>query len=862
MYFPCLLKQKIRKYPYFCGLLLFLAVTFAPPEAIASGGRGLVYTGPVLAYVGPGAGFAFLAGAMALVVTIIALIFGVLLWPFRLIYRLLTWKRTPRKKKIKRAVIVGLDGLDPAIVRRLFSEDRLPNLKRLKNQGTFAELDTTYPAMSPVAWSSFATGTKPCKHGIFDFFEPDPSTYLPVLSSAQISPPRRHLKVGGFKIPLGKPGVRFLRRSQSFWKILAKYRVPCSILRVPITFPPEKFAGTLLSAMCTPDLLGTQGTYTLFTSHRPSMSSDVPDNNSSEIPGKDPSENPSENPNKKSTESADSPDVAEGEVRGEVKGKGKDEGGSEGRTKLLKEEDGLFIGTLEGPNNPMRERDESASLELTLRVSRDKGSALIRIGGETITARLHEYTPWVKLKFPLVAGLKARGGCRFRLLETEPHVKLYVTPLNLHPENPAMPISTPSYFSVFLSKLTGPFATLGLAEDTWARNENVLDDRAFLEQAADIHEERERMFFEMVKRTDKGLVTCVFDTTDRVQHMFMRQDVEHRRAGNSDDDSGESLKNKAESSSETSSEVSTKASSKTSSEVSTKASSETSSEVSSETRLSEAEQSAPQRRSLHHALPHKAVDTVYERMDEMLGKLFKMVDIEDNNNLVMVISDHGFKGFRRGINLNAWLHENGYLALKNGEDGSKEWLKGVDWENTKAYSMGLAGIYINTKGRERHGTISPGDERDTLAREIADKLTGLKDDLDDVDQVDGIDNREKSTVSIRKAYPANEIYSGPYASKAPDIIVGYAENYRASWSGAKGCVKGPVFTQNDKAWSGDHCIDPSLVPGVLFANKNLEVNNERPRILDIAPTMLSMFGIPKPAYMDGEDLTSKRGETS
>ena len=728
---------------------------------------GVCWPAPALAYVGPGAGFAFLASAMALVITVIALVFGVLLWPFRLLYRLITWKRPPRKKRIHRAVIVGLDGLDPERVRRLMSQGRLPNLERLKHSGSFSELDTTFPAMSPVAWSSFSTGSKPCKHGIFDFLDRDPATYLPVLSSAHIAPPSRHLKLGPLKIPLAKPQVRFLRKSQSFWKILGGYRIPSSILRVPITFPPEKFGGTLLSAMCTPDLLGTQGTYTLFT---------------------------------------DEP----GELNGPEEG---------GRTRRLKKVGAVLSGTLEGPTHPMKTEALSLELPFKLRLAgkknhvekKEKNDAReisLEVGTERLELKVGAYTPWVKLEFPLVPGMKVRGACRFRLLETKPYVRLYVTPINLHPENPAMPISHPSYFSVFLSKLNGPFATLGLAEDTSARNEEVLDDRAFLEQAADIHEEREKMFFEMVKRTPKGLVACVFDTTDRVQHMFMRQDTEGAQNEESEEtEEPKDIERKGDAVSPVS--------------------------------------------SLHEAASHEAIDATYQRMDQMLGKLFDTVDIEDDKNLVMVLSDHGFKPFRRGVNLNAWLFENGYLALKEGRDGAKSWLGGVDWEKTKAYSMGLAGLFLNVKGRESQGVVAPGDEAEALRREIAEALSGLEDT-----DIAG------SPTAINKAYPAQEIYSGPYASQAPDVIVGYAQGYRASWQGARGQVKGAVITENDKAWSGDHCMDPHEVPGVLFTNRALSQKGERPRIYDVAPTVLSLFGIPTPRFMDGVDLCPPGKEPS
>jgi predicted AlkP superfamily phosphohydrolase/phosphomutase len=155
--------------------------------------------------------------------------------------------------------------------------------------------------------------------------------------------------------------------------------------------------------------------------------------------------------------------------------------------------------------------------------------------------------------------------------------------------------------------------------------------------------------------------------------------------------------------------------------------------------------------------------------------------------------------------------------------------------------MGLSGIYLNVKGREARGIVEPGSEAESLAKEIAGKLTGLRDP-------------EEDRVAVHKAYPAFEIYRGPYADQAPDLIAGYAEGWRASWQGARGIVNGRVFEDNTRAWSGDHCIDPELVPGVLIANRKLETGNGGASITDIAPTLLTLFGIPAPGYMDGRSL--------
>jgi predicted AlkP superfamily phosphohydrolase/phosphomutase len=205
--------------------------------------------------------------------------------------------------------------------------------------------------------------------------------------------------------------------------------------------------------------------------------------------------------------------------------------------------------------------------------------------------------------------------------------------------------------------------------------------------------------------------------------------------------------------------------------------------------------------------------------------------------LLLVISDHGFKSFARCVNVNAWLHENGYLTLKDGKTESGDWFEDVDWSRTRAYTMGLNGIYLNIKGREREGIVNAGAESTALKEELRTKLHGL------VDPASG-------KVSITGMFDCEGVYAGPYVDNAPDLIVGYGAGYRASWDSVMGKVTGTIFEDNTKAWSGDHCVDPRLVPGVLFSNR--KINVEKPAIVDVAPTMLQLFGLKLPAYFDGK----------
>ncbi|MHC4293729.1 MAG: alkaline phosphatase family protein [Planctomycetota bacterium] len=224
-------------------------------------------------------------------------------------------------------------------------------------------------------------------------------------------------------------------------------------------------------------------------------------------------------------------------------------------------------------------------------------------------------------------------------------------------------------------------------------------------------------------------------------------------------------------------------------------------------------------------------------MDVLVSKTLEKCKGKDT--VFMIISDHGFSSFRYGVDLNRWLEENGYLKVKEGLRGEKH-LTSIDFSQTKAFAVGLAGIFLNLKGRESKGIVEPGDQAAKLRDEIAEKLSKLTDP-----------ERENQQV-IKSVYNALKVFKGPYKEQAPDLIIGYNRGYRASWETAIGQVTDKIFHENIKPWSGDHCIDPSLVPGVLFSNR--QINTADPRLMDIGPTVLDMFGIDVPAYMDGKPL--------
>ena len=218
-----------------------------------------------------------------------------------------------------------------------------------------------------------------------------------------------------------------------------------------------------------------------------------------------------------------------------------------------------------------------------------------------------------------------------------------------------------------------------------------------------------------------------------------------------------------------------------------------------------------------------------------------MEGLRDDDALI-VLSDHGFNSFQRGVNLNAWLQKEGFLTLKEGATGESEWLQDVDWSRTKAYSLGLSGMFLNMKGREAQGIVEPGEEEKAVKNAIIAKLGGIKDD-------------GRGVVGIREVFDTKVIYEGPYSENAPDLVIGYNDGYRISWDCATGMVAGPVFEDNVKAWSGDHCVDPRLVPGVFFSN--YKIDKDDPTLMDIAPSVLKMFGIEPPKHMEGAPLYSE-----
>ena len=691
--------------------------------ALLVGVMVVVVPATAAAYVGPGAGFAFVSSIFIIIFTTFLAFLTLLTWPIRWVIQRIRGSQALASARVRRVAVLGLDGQDPELTEQYMKEGILPNFSRLRDQGTFSPLATTLLAESPVAWTSFQTGCNPGKHRIFDFLVPNRKSHLPELCLARVEPPKRTLPLGPFRIPLGKPIIQAGRRSQPFWKILGDHGIFSTILRVPITFPAEKFNGVLLSAMSVPDLNGSQGTYYYFSN--------------------DPAEE------------------ADGGLAAKM---------TSGKRIRLDVTDGVGRATIPGPDNSLRANGGQLSVPLEIRVT--ENNTELRLDDVSYPLSPREYTPWIELDFKPAPGVTVRGIVRFYLLETSPHIKLYMTPINIDPDKPALPISHPFTYAVYLSKPQGRYATLGLAEDTSALNEDVIDEDAFLKQTYLIHEERERMFFDAIDKTNRGAIVCVFDITDRLQHMFFRHLDENH----------------------------------------------------------------PANRGRDNTTHRDAIRTLYKQMDDLVERT---IDRLDDDTVLVVMSDHGFKPFRRGVNLNSWLYKQGFLALKDGGPTGADMFQDVDWSKSKAYAVGFGGIYINQAGREAKGTVQPGDETARVKRDIRDRLRQLYDE-------------KEQTHPVREVYDSHEVYSGPYVDEAPDLIVGFKPGHRVGWTSVTGGVSGDEIEDNVRPWSGDHNFNPPDVPGMLFVNRKIAVNN--PSIMDIGPTVLDLFGVKVPPPCDGTSL--------
>ena len=607
-------------------------------------------------------------------------------------------------------IVIGIDGMDYALSRKLIDEGRLPNLARLEQMGGFQALGTSVPPQSPVAWSNFITGLDSGGHGIYDFIHRNPETMDPYLSTSKPIEPSRTLKFGKWDIPLSGGGMELLRRGTPFWEVLEGHGIPTTIIRMPANFPPSGSAYRELSGMGTPDVLGTPGYYSFYTTMPERITANT-----------------------------------------------------EALIERVQVRDGIVEAELLGPPNPLLIESEDLKAPFTVYVDDEYLVAKIVVGQEEFILQQGEWSEWVPVEFEMIPYVQSiNATARFFLREIRPEFELYVSPINLDPVAPLMPISTPVGYATELAEATGRFYTQGMPEDTNALNEGVFNNADFMTQVAMVHTEIRNQFDYVLNEFRGGFLFYYFGNLDQVSHMMWRaMDPEH-----------------------------------------------------------------PAHDPIADAPYANAVIDRYVDVDDFIGET--LGKLPENTTLV-VMSDHGFTSWRRAMNLNTWLLENGYITLMNPRRVTGiPYFGNVDWESTEAYAVGLNGVYINLRGREANGSVMPLDQ-DTLSAEIAEKLLSF------IDPITG-------EQAVTKVYHRDEVFAaGGYLDIGPDLIVGFAKGVRGSNESALGEFSTEIIFDNDHPWSGDHLMDHETVPGVLFSSRPLQ--RVVTSLQKLAGVLLAEFGI-------------------
>jgi predicted AlkP superfamily phosphohydrolase/phosphomutase len=621
-----------------------------------------------------------------------------------------------------RLIMLGFDGVDPRWLEQWVKEGKLPALKQLmeENAGkSYLRLGSTNPPQSPVAWTSFATGTQPGDHGIFDFIARTIST------SPTGLPVSLRVATTSFEVqPAGPPVARNLRTGTPFWQTLGNDGVRVVALNVPYSFPPDPMRdGRMLSGLGVPDLRETNSTFTY-------VGTDVTDDRVKRPPG----------------------------------------GGVMVKLSMQK---GVGHFDLEGPSVPGGD-GERMKIPVEVQASDSAGGMKVAIAGKTQALKVGEWSDFVELEFSH-EGTRVAGIAKLLALEVGKQTRLFVSPLSFHPRDPYSAISHPRSFSGKIADDLGHlYKTVGWDHDTSALNAEVIDDGQYLADMDSIEKDRTEMLLDRLSQPDWDLLIWVSTATDRAAHMFYRLiDPQHPR--------------------------------------------------------------------YDAALAKRygdAIEREYKRMDATVAQVRKQLGKDDT---LLILSDHGFHNYRRGLHVNQWLRQQGLLALRgNAASSTREFLIDVDWSKTKAYAVGTGQVYFNLQGREREGIVPP-DQAAALAQQIKTGLLALR------------DKERGDAIAVKNVYAGAEVFKGGRADSAPDLQIAFAENYRTSWETILGGVPAALFADNDKKWSGDHAAsDVADTPGILIANRPLA--RTAANIADLAPTACAFFSKAVPAEYTGKSV--------
>ena len=585
-------------------------------------------------------------------------------------------QKAPMRKLRQKVVILGFDGISPNLLERWAGLGLLPTVNRLMRSGGYKRLATTIPPESPVAWSSFATGCNPGKTGIFGFLRRDTKTYFPKIATTERKPP---YFLWGL-IPITRPRAICLRRGKAFWKLASEHRIRAVVLEAPISFEPEELeGGFILSGLGVPDLRGTQGTYHYFSTSLPGSVQNT------EMGGKH-------------VRLKFNGSIAKASIFGpwnpilEQERRRVDEQIAETDAELgLCNETHQRDDLLRRRSELMKQKQELLAQQPLLScpiLFRREGADQLTIKLPRASARLKagSWSRFLPVDFSITPLCRIRGIARFFVESIEPETSVYMSPINIDPRDPALPVSYPADFAGRLADRIGLFKTQGWAVDTMALNEGAISDETFLQDACDTFEARRRMLSFAMRELDYNLLFILFSSTDRIQHMFWRL---LNRAGPPD----------------------------------------------------------PGKPPTRLANP---ILDFYQRMDATIADVLSRIDPDTTVFVLSDHGFHPFtrginlntwlvkNGYMRLASRSGGPRE---YRLEDLFGGGDFW-QNVDWEGTQAYSLGLGQIYINLKGREAHGVVLPGSQYQSLKRQIARGLLALVDSQTGLKPVRTVYNRD------------------------------------------------------------------------------------------------------------------------
>jgi len=427
------------------------------------------------------------------------------------------------------------------------------------------------------------------------------------------------------------------------------------------------------------------------------------------------------------------------------------------------------------------EAREDVRLPVTIHWNKAEHAATIDVGDNSIHLAEHQWSKWINLDFTINMLVRVHGMAQLYLIGAGPELQLYISPVNWKPDNPPAPMSAPASLSADLYERLGPYRTLGWAEATWPLNEDRIDEKTFMDDLYRAFDDRAQVILQRIDAKQWDLVVGVIESTDRVQHMMWRLiDPAH-----------------------------------------------------------------PMYDKALAAKFGDAIERVYRRCDEFIGEVVSRLDPDTP---VLIVSDHGFHSFRQSVNLNTWLVQEGFMAIQGQQPGEKKlkdlfgggtFWENVDWSRTKAYAMGLGQIYVNLKGREGHGIVSP-DESNQVQEALVGRLLTMTDPKTGAKMVDAV-------------YKRDDVYKGRFVKNASELQVGLADGYRVSWQSTLGGSPPGLVYPNMKKWSGDHgSYDYKRTSGTLISSR--PIGSEPADIMDIAPTVLRYFGVPIPQDIDGKPI--------